>query len=193
MNPTLLLEDAEKVKVNPQLYENSPLVGSSIEERVQEDPAGFYNTKPPNLAILSEKPEHRMVIMLKLKGYSNKEIALSLGYTQSWVSQILRQPWAKDALLAEIRRMGRDELTELIRLEAVNSFQKVVEIRDSTDDDNIALKASVEVLDRYLGKATQKVETKSESLVITGELADIEKKLAAIEEETNRLLSTSNA
>lgn len=173
--------------VNRQIYENSPLSGSSVEERAAENGARMFNQKDPNLAILHEKPEHRIAIILKAQGFSHTEISKKLGYTIPWVSQILRQPWAREALLEEINKSGREAVGALLEGEAVNSVFRIVDLRDTSGDDGVRLRASQDLLDRHLGKATQRVETKNESFVVTGEMKDIEKRLAELREQEQHL------
>src|SRR5262245_42118388 len=70
---------------NPQLYETSPLSASQIEQDYEANPNRLFNDRPPNLRILHEKPEHRVLVFLKAQGLSNTEIAQRTGYQIAWV------------------------------------------------------------------------------------------------------------
>jgi len=177
--------------MNTQLYENSPLAGASIEEVEKSNPDGFYNAKDPNLAILHERPEHRICIMLKASGKSNNEIAAIINYTPSWVSQILRQPWAKEALLRELKKLGGDSVAELLAGTATDSVFKLIQLRDTADDEGVQLRASQDLLDRYLGKATQKVESNTKVTHLSGDVEKVDKELAEIESQLLRALPTA--
>jgi hypothetical protein len=174
---------------NKQLYENSPLSGSSVEEEYLEDLDRFFNDKPPNLAIIHEKPEHRQMIYLKAQGYSNREIARVAGYTEAWVSQILRQPWARDRLKEELKHAGRDGVEAILEAAVEDSVWKVIELRDKAGKEETQLSAAKDLLDRYLGRPTQRVESLNRNLSVnlTGDLDEVNEQLKALEEEEKRL------
>src|SRR2546430_16148555 len=96
---------AEKL-LNTQLYENSPLSGSLKERDYEGNPERLFNDRKPNFAILSEKPEHRLVVFLKAEGLSNTEIAARTGYQLAGVGQAPRQPWARERLVQEMSHAG---------------------------------------------------------------------------------------
>lgn len=174
-------------KVNTQLYGNSPLAGSSVEESSEGRSDALFNGKRSDFAILSEKPEHRLIILLKAQGHSNVEIARLTGYTNPWVGQILRQPWARERLLAELNSVGRDSIASLLESAAADSVFKIIDIRDTAEDSGVQLRASQDLLDRFLGKATQKVESKSEVKHISGDVDKMDDELIRLEAEINRL------
>lgn len=179
--------------VNRQIYENSPLAGSSIEAQASRNPDLLFNQKKPNLAVIHEKAEHRLAIILKARGMSQREIAHATGYTEAWVSQILRQPWARERLLEEIRKGGADETAALLHSAATDSVFKIIELRDTSSEDSVRLRAAQDLLDRHLGKATQRVESHSTAVVLTGEVENIDKELARLREAEARLLGTPTA
>lgn len=180
----------EVKKVNGQLYENSQLNGSSVEEAYDEDISALFNDKKPNLAVIHEKPEHRVMIHMKVAGWSNREIAHATGYTDAWVSQILRQPWARDQIIREIDRSGRDGVEAIIEASVKDSVWKVIELRDSAPKPEIQLAAARDLIDRALGKPTQKVESTSKNLNISASLSDLEKQIKTLEEEEAKLIKT---
>lgn len=172
--------------VNRQLYENSSLSGSSCEADAESNPARFFNARPPNLAILHEKAEHRIIIMLKAQGKSNREIARVVGNTEAWISQVLRQPWARERLVEEITLAGRDSVNEILRGEVENTIFKLIEVRDTATKQSDAIAASKEILDRFLGKPTQHIKTEQ----VKGRAADmegVERELQELDREIGRL------
>jgi hypothetical protein len=152
-----------KQEVNTQLFENSPL--KEMFEGVEERGTDFFNAKDPNLAIMHERPEHRSILWAKARGHSNREIAGLTGYTEPWISQILRQPWARRYLADEIDRAGKDQLTGLIESAAKDSIWKLIELRDDPEaPKNVVANVSEYLVDRYLGKPKQSVEQRVGSL-----------------------------
>lgn len=173
--------------LNKQLYENSSLSGSEIEQDYAQDPDALYNSKAPNLAILHEKPEHRVIIFLKAQGLSYREISDRTGHTIPWISQVLRQPWARARLVKEIQSAGRDAVQELIKAAAEDSVFTLIEQRDNEKAKPAErINAANSLLDRFLGKPTQKVE----SHITTSNLKtieDLERQLKDVEAEEKRL------
>jgi hypothetical protein len=178
---------------NRQLYENSRLAGSSVEADAVENSDGFYNAKDPNLAILHEKPQHRMVIYMKAQGKSNREIAKAMSMTESWVSQILRQPWAREQLLKELQLAGRDAIQAALQGAALDSVYTVIAIRDDckVTKPHVSLAAADSLLDRFLGKATQRVESTSTVKHVAEDAEQVDREIAETEREIARLAGTT--
>lgn len=191
-----LLDETEETSVskatpfNKQLFENSELSGSEVEQDYKGTSTGLYNDRQPNLAVLSEKPEHRIVIFLKAQGMSNNEIAKRTGYTYPWVSQLLRQPWARLRLVEEITASGRNAVEEMLKSAAEDSVYTLISERDNANAKPAErISAANSLLDRFLGKPTQKVE----QTIKTGKLDtldDTERELLALEQEEARIRGT---
>lgn len=136
-------------------YRSSALCGSTIEQDAAE---ALYGYNPPNFAIAEEKPEHRMVCILKLQGRSLKDIAsiTKLGY--QWVCQIVRQPWAVKYMAEEMQRQGRDSLHELLASSAEDSVHTLIEMRDNPKAKAAErITAANSLLNRFLGNPTQPI------------------------------------
>lgn len=173
---------------NPQLWENNPMRESSVDLDEKAAEGRFYNSKDPNFGIIREKPEHRLIILLKAQGHSNVEIARLTGYTNVWVGQVLRQPWAKLQLIEEFKRGGQDAVQALLQGSAVDSVYKLLELRDTAEDEGVQLRASQDLLDRHLGKATQRVEAHTTVHHTATEISEVDAQLAKLEAEERRLL-----
>jgi hypothetical protein len=157
----ILLAD-EPPKVNKQLFENSDLsalYAHEVEAGRAPKEDDFFNSRGPNLAILTEKPEHRLAIFLKARGHSLSEIADATGFTVPWVSQILRQPWARARLAQEINAAGREELSTLIEGAAKDAMMRLIDIaEDGETPANVRSNANQYLIDRFLGKPKQSIE-----------------------------------
>ena len=173
---------------SPYKYENSQLPGSSVADELAESGDDFFNPTDPQVALKHERPAHRLAILLKAQGLSNKEIAERLGLSAIHVGNILRQPWARKRLVEEIQRSGRDEIQALLAGSAVDSINTLIELRDDDEVENSVRKAAADsLLDRFLGKPTQRVESKNETHVFSGDVARIDQELAEFEAEEKRL------
>lgn len=167
-------------KVNTQLYKNSPFPGSAIEEEALKGENALFGARMPNFAIIHEKPEHRLVLLMKLDGYSNNEIAKKMEMTPSWVSQVTRQPWFQKRLMAALHEAGRETIGAFIQAEAENSILKLVELRDTAVSEQVQATCARDILDRAFGKPVQRTEVKME-------VKKTEERVGEIEEELKRL------
>lgn len=123
---------------------------------------GLHNAENglPHEVILSEKPEHRLILYLKLNGHSTKEISKLTGYTTVWVRQVVRQPWFRQKFVEEAKSAGLDSVTKFLESEVLESLEVIREIRDSGGEKgSTRLAAANALLDRHLGKPMQKVIT----------------------------------
>lgn len=155
--------DAPK-KVNTQLFENNTLGQSREGTDYYESDKALFGDRPPNLAIKHERPEHRLIVYLKASGMTNQEIATKTGYGYQWICQLVRQPWFRQRFIEECEASGRDAIHSFLEGEMIPSLETLVEIRDNERaKDASRVAASNSLLDRFLGKPTQKVETESTS------------------------------
>src|SRR2546423_575341 len=100
-----------------------PLVTHILES--QDKPDGLWHDPVPLQDVQSEKPWHRLAILLAAQGCTVTEIAEKLERTVPWVSLLLRQPWARERLAQEINRAGRDEIETLLRANGVEALRRV--------------------------------------------------------------------
>lgn len=155
---------------------------STLENRLFCDQPASYNIK-------HERPEHRVIVFLKAQGMSNKEVSERTGFTTVMIGYVLKQPWARVRLLQEITEMGRDGMAEILKGAAVDSVLTLLDVRDSEKSrpsDKIA--AANSLLDRYLGKPTQRVESINTN--VNASMCDVKKmqaELVEVEAELTRV------
>ena len=158
---------------------------------LQEDrvPEPLFNDVAPQYDIKHEKPEHRLIVFLKAQGFSNREIATKLGLTSVMVGYTLKQPWARIRLLREIEESGRDGIHELLKGAAPDCVLTLIDIAacsNAKDSDRIA--ASQAVLDRFLGKPTQRVESVNTNVNTTmQDVQRMQSELVEVEAELKRV------
>lgn len=169
-----------------QLMENNDLRDHPVSEAAANDPLRLFSSEdnPANFAIIHEKPEHRLIVYLKARGLSNKEVAEKTGYTQAWVSQICRQPWFRIRLVQELREAGMDKVAKLLEASAVDSIFTLLEIRDDPTAPKAARRACADsLLDRWLGKPTVHVEHDNPRMPSSPELAAVDSELQQIDKQ----------
>lgn len=128
---------------------------SGVQMPAAED--SFHNQRPPQNDIQYEKPEHRIVLTLKMQSLDNREIAAKTGYSVQHVMNILRQPWAIEWMVKEAQKRGQNELELLLKGEAVKCIKKLVDLRDAEVRPEVQLAATNSLMDRIFGKAAQPV------------------------------------
>lgn len=179
---------------NPQLFENSELSSHPVVEAERNDPDRLFSSDDnihihdrPNLAVIHEKSEHRIIVYLKAQGLSNKEVAERTGYTQPWISQLTRQPWFRLRLVQELKDAGVDQINSVLKSTALDSIFTLIDIRDDATAPKAARSACANsLLDRFLGKPTQKVEHEEKRLPKTTEISALDNELAELDKQLNQ-------
>lgn len=174
------------VSGSTQLMENNDLASHPVTEAAETDPDRLFEseTNRANFAIVNEKAEHRIIVYLKAQGLSNKEVAEKTGYTQPWVSQISRQPWFRLRLVQELKEAGVDAVQTVLKAAALDSVFTLIDIRDDpTAPKAVRSQNADRLLDRFLGKPTQKIEGEGHRLPSSPEIAALNQELAAIDLE----------
>ena len=150
---------------------------------------GLFNDTTSSSIVLAEKPEHRVIIILKSQGFSNIEIATFTQYTREHVGNVLRQPWARARLLDLLKEKQNDPAEAFLRGAVMDSLATLVEVRDDQSAGGAArITAANALLDRYLGKPLQRVESKNTHVVDTDNIDD---ELRRLEAEEATLLGRS--
>jgi len=163
----------------------------------QAAPDALHNAKQPNLTIISEKPEHRLIMYLKAQGMTNKEIFIHLGgdynngqpitgngtYSYPYLGQIIRQPWFQTGVVRLLNEAGKDVIEAKLEAECLPSLETAIAIRDSAEvPATVRLAAAKDIMDRFRGKAVTHI--KSEAKVT---YASAEQEAKALKDEIERL------
>jgi hypothetical protein len=138
--------------------------------------------------IKKESPRHRLILWMTLNGQKTEQIAAVLRIHRTTVSAVKSQPWFKIMFCRMTSELGKDSVQTLLEGEVVDTVKKLVHLRDNADSDNVKLSAANAILDRFLGKPTVKVESKTSGDInhivhdadkLQKEYAENQKKLAA--------------
>ena len=163
MNETLVNVPVEK-KRNTQVYANNTLAQNELATGYYQQENALFGDKVPNLAIKTERPEHRIIVYLKARGMNNQEIAERTGYGYQWICQIVRQPWFRKRFVDECQSAGLDQVKQFLEGEVIPSLEVLRDIRDDTEAKEASrVVAANSLLDRFLGKPVARVETESVS------------------------------
>jgi transcriptional regulator with XRE-family HTH domain len=169
-----------------QLLTNNDLIDHPVMEAAESDPLRLFasESNPPNFAIIHEKPEHRLIVYLKARGMSNREVAERVGYSEAWISQICRQPWFRIRIVQELREAGMDKVAKLLEGAAVDSIYTLLEIRDDGAAPKAVRRACADsLLDRWLGKPTVHVAHDNDRIPSSPEIAAVDTELQQIEQQ----------
>ena len=142
----------------------------------------LFGTLPSYQAYKKEKPEHRLILWHRLRGLSVKETAALSGYTPQSVSLICKQPWFQDAFVRLSSEMGKDSVQTFLSGEVLPALQRTVQLALTAESEAVQLAANREIMDRYLGKATVKIEQK-----LSGQIDNVVYDAAKLMEESAKL------
>lgn len=132
----------------------------------------------PAKELKRELPWHRHAMHLAVNGYTNVEIAGAVGKEPHQVSNVLRQEWMRPRMVEEIKKNANDEIKTLLERAAPGVLKRVISLAENTQDPDVLLRSSKDILDRYLGRAT---------LPIVTTVTDVKK---ASDEELERIIAT---
>lgn len=168
---------------NKQLYAGSELSQSPTTQAQDSSPDALFGDKDPNLQIKHERPWHRVVIYLAAQGETNRNIAKRFGCSEAWISQLTRQPWFKARFLQELKESGQDILQATLKTHALPALEKVIEVMNNEKSKpSEQLTAAKDILDRFLGKAVTKIESKG-----TLDITQASEKVSAVDAELEQL------
>lgn len=143
----------------------------------------LYGRRPTSYGPLEkEKFEHRLILWMCANGQSSKEIAQATGYSYNGIQKIKSQSWFRQQFVELTTKMGKDSVNQFLKGEVMNSLEKLVEIRDTAPKASDQRAAADSILDRFLGKATAKVEVQSTSTVVQSTA-----EAAALKQEAQRI------
>jgi hypothetical protein len=117
---------------------------------------GLHHDTDSVRTIFNEKPAHRLFADMTANGYTPSEIAKETGFSAQWVSQVLKQPFARERIVKEIKKNTQEEMKEFLEQEVLPSLRMLRNVRDGEGVRNCdRLAASNALLDRFLGKPVQ--------------------------------------
>lgn len=101
--------------------------------------------------IKTEQAWHRMAALMMLAGVPNKQIAEAAGKSGTHVSILRSQRWFQELLTQLAGQQGND-VTAILRGEAVASVDRLVTLRDTAEREQVQLAAATTLLEHAIGK-----------------------------------------
>lgn len=132
----------------------------AVGARVYADADALFGDSGAYQVYKAEKPEHRLMLWLRLNGHTVKETATLTGYTPQTVSQVCKQSWFREAFCRLSTEMGKDVVQTLLEGEVVPTIERLIALRDGAESDAVRKAACDSILDRFMGKPTVRVESK---------------------------------
>ena len=137
----------------------------------------LFNDLDCKRGLVRERPVHRRVQELAINGYTNNEIAATVGLTPSTVSNVLRQPWAREHMVDRMAETANEEIKSLLEAAAPSAVKRIIELASDPriEGTKLVLDANNAILDRFLGKPVQPMtqEVKEFDKLSTEELEKI--------------------
>lgn len=148
---------------------------------------GLSGVPPPPLELKKENSNHRIMLYLAAQGFNCSEIAGITDYSPQQVSTVMRQEWFQQQLARLLEESGKPVIDQLLQSEAKNSLNVLLELRDNKNTpSNTRAQCAFNILDRVLGKPTQKTESVNHNFnrtsTMTMEQLEVEEARLAAEE-----------
>lgn len=116
----------------------------------------------PSKLVKQEKIYDRVIQGMALNGATCREIAEATNRHEKTISQRLRQPFAREAMLKAVDKTVKDELKGFLESTVMPQLKNIEAMASNEQlPPNTRLSASQYLVDRFLGKPTQPVENKT--------------------------------
>jgi hypothetical protein len=171
---------------------------SDESERNDESPHGLeaisgvrfkgVGPMPSGWVLEKEAPWHLSAACMYAMGSGNGEIARAHGKSPQAVSNLFRQPWFQERV-TQIMAENRRDVMDRFKAERFNSLETLVALRDNEKvPAAVRMACAKDILDRTLGKPTQRVEMAGEDLHFDNPCEEAER----LEAEVRQLLKDLN-
>lgn len=152
--------------------------------------------KLPAQLLTSDRPEHLTVAYLLAAGRTRDEISKATGLSKSHLSQLVQQPWFKARLREITEAAGTDMVKSFLNGEVLPSLEVLRTVRDNPDERGATrVAAANSILDRFMGKPTVHVESKTNLNIHSAADAkdQVQSELEKVDAELRRLGVNSTA
>lgn len=147
---------------------------------------GVEGYVPDEQIIMRELAWHHTAVRLKATGASNTEVARVLGKSVVEVGRVVNQIWFQNRLREYIE--GDEFIKGLemrLRGRAGRAVEVLSEAMDNTGVSSLQVKAADSVLDRALGKATQKMEVENRYSIDMDNIEELRRRKEELERQLN--------
>ena len=123
----------------------------------------FVGARSPMWELEHEQAWHRIAAYLFATGATAKRVATIIGKSQPAVQNLLRQVWFQKIVNELMAQEGRKDIARLFQAEQYSSLVTMIELRDDVEvPAAVRLNSAKDILDRAMGKPTQRVEMSHE-------------------------------
>ena len=116
----------------------------------------------PMYVLTEEKPVHITMAYMMAAGRTRKEVAEATGFTPAQVTMVSKQPFFKKRLKEITEAAGKDMVKQFLEGEVMPSLELLCEVRDNSEErGSTRVIAANSILDRFMGKPTIHVDSKT--------------------------------
>lgn len=183
--PRVKVTEEERLKSEAKLKALHQAQKMALEEVAPflDVPATLVGHAVRGNAPAKEKFWHRTAEYLAAAGYTAQEIAEATGYSEDQVKNLQKAPWFQAAVTDIIHKSGGSDIMTLIKAQQQKALSVLVEVLDNPKAPaNTRAAVANSILDRVMGKATQRVEHAG-----TIASSDPVAEMAQLEDEVRRL------
>jgi hypothetical protein len=153
---------------------------------------------PPNVEVMPTNPrhasidelstEHRGILNLKRRGWTNSEIGEVFGRSVPEIVSVVRQEWFQRHLLALIKADGPNGIRSFVQRQFEDSLLALVYLRDNAKSETVRMNCAIHFLDRFLGRVVPAVAQNGEFQLAEDEEAAVKTELQKVRREKEELL-----
>jgi hypothetical protein len=100
--------------------------------------------------VQSEKPWHRVLAYMLIKGATVKDAAQELGKSVDHCRAVKKQPWFKQLTAELCKQHFNDDVTRLLEGAAVESIMTLTDLASSAESEPVRRSAASDLLNQYL-------------------------------------------
>ena len=104
----------------------------------------------PSYSLDAERPEHRILLYLKAKGYSTSQCARAMGKSEGWVLNTQKQPFFRNRLTELLHETGKDQVSAFLQINGLDAVQKIVDLMNESVDERVQLAAASRLMDKVV-------------------------------------------
>jgi uncharacterized protein YjcR len=114
----------------------------------------FHGARDPKVEIQKEKAIHRTAAYMIASGAKLRAVADHLDVAENTVRSWTRQPWFQALVATIIHNEFSGDITSMLKNAAIEAVMVQTDLMHNSTSDQVRLKASQDLLDRYRGKPT---------------------------------------
>lgn len=121
-------------------------------------PNGLFNDVDPQHLYTKENLDHRFIVELRIARKNVKEIVAITEKCELTVRNVLKQPWARERILAAWKEASDKDLEAVFAEKAYAAVERIEYLAEHAESEQVKSQNNQYLVNRYLGTPTSKME-----------------------------------